>query len=88
MQQQPIFIGGSRHGTPVRQTDRRSFTFVDGYLVEPEADGTLTVPINATIELYVLDQVEIDDGEAVAAYFLADLDDEQRRERFALLPAA
>ncbi|RYD33265.1 MAG: hypothetical protein EOP87_11325 [Verrucomicrobiaceae bacterium] len=88
MHQHPIFVGGSRNGTTVEdQTDRRSFTFVDGYLVEP-GDGTLTVPINATIELYVLDQVEREDGESVEAYFLVDLDDTQRRERIASLMAA
>jgi len=88
MQQHPIFVGGSRNGTPVEKADRRSFTFVDGYLVEPEKDGTLTVPINATIELYVLDEVEREDGEPVAAYFLAALDDCQRRERIVTLTAA
>lgn len=88
MQQHPIFVGGSRNGTAVEQMDRRSFTFVDGYLVEPSPDGTLTVPINATIELYVLDRVEKADGEPVSAYFLAALDDKQRREKISLLTAA
>jgi hypothetical protein len=88
MHQHPIFVGGSRNGTAVKdQTDRRSFTFVDGYLMEP-GDGTLTVPINATIELYLLDHVEREDGEPVEAYFLADLDERQRRERIAQLMAA
>lgn len=88
MHQHPIFVGGSRNGTAVEEgTDRRSFTFVDGYLVEP-GDGTLTVPINATIELYLLDQVKRGDGEPVEAYFLADLDESQRRERIELLIAA
>lgn len=88
MQKHPIFVGGSQNGTTVDNANRRSFTFVDGYLVEPDADGTLSTPINATIELYVLDQVEKDNGEAVVAYFLAALDDHQRKERFASLIAA
>jgi hypothetical protein len=88
MHQHPIFVGGSRNGTLVKDpTDRRSFTFVDGYLVEP-GDGTLTVPINATIELYLLDKVEKEDGQPVEAYFLVDLDEQQRRERLSTLMAA
>ncbi|MBX3740369.1 MAG: hypothetical protein KF712_05220 [Akkermansiaceae bacterium] len=88
MHQHPIFVGGSRNGTAVEdQTDRRSFTFVDGYLVEP-GHCPLKFPINATIELYLLDHVEKENGESVEAYFLADLDEKQRRERVSLLTAA
>lgn len=88
MLKQPIFVGGSRNGTVVEDATRRSFTFVDGYLMEPDENGALTIPINATVELYVLDQFSKENGESVTAYFLAELDEEQRKEWFCALMAA
>ena len=88
MQKHTIFVGGSQNGNPVDIANGRSVVFVDGYPAEPDADGALSTSINATIELYVLDHVESGDGEEVTAYFLAALDDHQRKERVASLHAA
>lgn len=83
----PLFVGGSRNGIREAISSRPTLTFVDGYLVQPDSDGSLRKPINATIEMYVLDELQID-RKVVSAYFLAGLDDRQRRERLNALIAA
>lgn len=88
MYTQPIFVGGSRNGTPVRDAGRRAFTFVDGYLMESDEQGALTIPINATVELYVREELSGSNGEFVSVYFLVDLDEKQRKERLEQLLAA
>jgi hypothetical protein len=87
MPEKPLFVGGSRNGIREQISSRPTLTFVDGYLVSPSSDGTLDKPINATVEMYVLDRVELDRS-VVSAYFLAGLDDYQRRQRLTALMAA
>jgi hypothetical protein len=85
--QKPLFVGGSRNGIREQISSRPTLTFVDGYLVAPDSDGSLKKPINATVEMYVLDRLEVG-RTVVSAYFLAGLDDRQRRERLSALVAA
>jgi len=87
MFEKPIFVGGSRNGIREQISSRPTLTFVDGYLVAPASDGTLDKAINATVEMYVLDELNV--GRAkVSAYFLSGLDDVQRKERLTALIAA
>ena len=87
MPEKPLFVGGSRNGIREQISSRPTLTFVDGYLVSPSSDGSLEKPINATVEMYVLDRLELD-RKVVSAYFLAGLDDSQRKERLCALIAA
>lgn len=85
--QLPLFVGGSRNGVREWISSRPTLVFVDGYLVSPDSGGTLEKPINATVEMYVLDKLELD-RKVVSAYFLAGLDERERRERLTTLIAA
>ena len=87
MPEKPLFVGGSRNGIREQISSRPTLTFVDGYLVSPFSDGSLEKPINATVEMYVLDRLELD-RKVVSAYFLAGLDEFQRKERLSALIAA
>lgn len=87
MPEKPLFVGGSRNGIREQISSRPTLTFVDGYLVSPLPDGSLEKPINATVEMYVLDRLELD-RKVVSAYFLAGLDEIQRKERLSALIAA
>lgn len=87
MTEKPLFVGGSRNGIRELISSRPTLTFVDGYLVAPASDGSLEKPINATVEMYVLDRLEMD-RKVISAYFLAGLDEMQRKARLSALMAA
>lgn len=87
MFEKPLFVGGSRNGIREQISSRPTLTFVDGYLVAPASDGTLDKAINATVEMYVLDEMHVGRSK-ISAYFLAGLDGDQRRERLTALMAA
>jgi hypothetical protein len=80
-----LFVGGSQEGFRMVDPTWLTLTFVNGNHVQPAADGSLGMPLNATLERYVREVITKGDGQPGHAYVLEGLDRDQSRERLAML---
>lgn len=80
-----LFVGGSQEGYQTVDPSWLTLTFVNGNMVHPAADGSLDMPLNATLERYVRESITKRDGHPGQAYFLEGMDREQSHERLAML---
>jgi len=80
-----LFVGGSREGYQTVDPSWLTLTFVNGNMVHPDADGALDMPLNATLERYVREEITKQNGAPGLAYFLEGLDREQSHERLVML---
>ena len=83
-----LFVGGSQEGFQTVDPSWLTLTFVNGSMVHPAADGSLDMPLNATLERYVREAITKQDGQPGHAYFLEGLDREQSHERLLMLVGA